>query len=55
MTFQKRNYQYLTNVQSCYRQFGRQTIYPTQNEFVSNALRDNIGLKKSASILKKNK
>ena len=35
-------------VERCYRQFGCETIHPTHkkifNEFIANALRDNIGM-----------
>ena len=55
--FQYESHQYLTNVQCCFRCNHGQTIHPTQkfyfNEFVANALRDNIGSKKSASGLRK--
>ena len=37
------SHQYLTNVQSCYRRFSRQTIHPTQKFTSMNLLRDMIG------------
>jgi hypothetical protein len=51
-------HQYLTNVQFCNRRNRAQTINPTEffivNEFVPNALLDNIGSKNQPLISEKN-
>ena len=43
------SHQYLTNVQPCYRQFGCQTIHPTQKFTSMNLLQINDNIKKNQS------